>query len=489
MKVQEMAVTNTAQQKTLNYKQGKEKGLIIERRHFSESLLLSVIGLDFLFLNGSLIGCLSWQVPVSELFGAYAGYTALFLILANLTGIFVASFTNVYHIFEGVRINLKIKNLFWGTLVFFGITSLVYDQFFFPVFGARFLLPAFLIFLVLSFITHALFRYVVKDRKGCLHYAVVGGSPSRLKNLEKALSSAFGHNSRFVGQFSDKELTGVKKIGGYEDIKNFIRQNPGLNKLLYFNSNLTAKEVQELGQFCRTHFVDFNVVPMEISFFEKGTQVEQLASLPILRRKQEPLVLLKNRILKRTFDVVFSSLVILLIFPWLLPIIALLIKLESRGSVFFIQHRTGYWNKPFRCIKFRSMSVNNSADSKQATKNDARITKIGAFLRKTNLDELPQFFNVFWGDMSVVGPRPHMLKHTEDYSKLIDKFMIRHEAKPGITGWAQVNGWRGPTDEVYKMAKRVEFDVYYIENWSFWLDLRCIFQTVFNMVEGEENAF
>jgi lipopolysaccharide/colanic/teichoic acid biosynthesis glycosyltransferase len=135
------------------------------------------------------------------------------------------------------------------------------------------------------------------------------------------------------------------------------------------------------------------------------------------------------------------------------------------------------------------MRVNDECDSKQAVRSDCRITVVGAFLRKTSLDELPQFFNVLKGDMSVVGPRPHMLKHTEDYSQLIETFMIRHQVKPGITGWAQVNGWRGPTQKVYQMAKRVEFDVYYIENWSFWFDCRCILLTINKIFVGENNAF
>ena len=154
-----------------------------------------------------------------------------------------------------------------------------------------------------------------------------------------------------------------------------------------------------------------------------------------------------------------------------------------------MQKRTGKEGKEFTCIKFRTMTVNKDADEKQATKGDARVTKIGAFMRKTNLDETPQFLNVLIGDMSIVGPRPHMLKHTEIYSHLIDKYMVRHFAKPGITGWAQVTGFRGETKDLSEMEGRIKQDVWYIENWTFWLDLKIIFKTVANMIKGEEKAY
>ncbi len=163
--------------------------------------------------------------------------------------------------------------------------------------------------------------------------------------------------------------------------------------------------------------------------------------------------------------------------------------MESKGPVLFKQKRSGRSNEPFYCLKFRSMTVNENADMLQATKNDKRVTKVGAFLRKTSLDELPQFINVLIGNMSVIGPRPHMLSHTEQYSALIDKFMVRHFLKPGITGWAQVNGHRGETRTTDDMAKRVEADVWYLEHWSFLLDMKIMFLTVYNILKGEKNAY
>ena len=176
-------------------------------------------------------------------------------------------------------------------------------------------------------------------------------------------------------------------------------------------------------------------------------------------------------------------------YPLIYIPVAIAIKLGSKGPVYFKQERTGYRGRPFKCLKFRTMRVNATSDTSQATANDPRKTRFGDFLRRSSLDELPQFINVWKGDMSIVGPRPHMLKHTEDYSRLIDGYMVRHAVKPGITGWAQVNGYRGITDELWKMERRVEHDVWYIENWSILLDLKIMVRTVLNAFMGEKNAF
>ena len=204
--------------------------------------------------------------------------------------------------------------------------------------------------------------------------------------------------------------------------------------------------------------------------------------------RKEPLEKIGNRLLKKLFDILFSLFVILFVFTWFFPILILMVKLSSKGPAFFRQKRSGEKNISFTCLKFRTMRVNKLSDELQAKKGDPRITKLGAFMRKTNLDELPQFLNVLVGQMSVVGPRPHMLKHTEQYSELINNYLTRHFVKPGITGWAQVKGYRGETKELIDMQKRVEYDIWYIENWKFLLDIKIIWMTVKNMLRGEKNA-
>lgn len=217
--------------------------------------------------------------------------------------------------------------------------------------------------------------------------------------------------------------------------------------------------------------------------------LQYIDQFPVITLRQEPLEDIQNRARKRMFDVIFSSLVIIFILSWLVPILAIIIKFQSPGPVFFKQLRSGRDNQPFWCYKFRSMRINDDSDQRQASRDDDRITPIGRFLRKTSLDELPQFFNVLIGNMSVVGPRPHMLKHTEQYAAIIDRYMVRQFLKPGITGWAQVNGYRGETEDSKLMDLRVQHDIWYMENWNAMLDVKIIFMTAFNVLKGEENAF
>ncbi|WP_262914428.1 exopolysaccharide biosynthesis polyprenyl glycosylphosphotransferase [Sphingobacterium rhinopitheci] len=211
--------------------------------------------------------------------------------------------------------------------------------------------------------------------------------------------------------------------------------------------------------------------------------------LPVLRFHANSLSEMNNRFKKRIVDILISGFVIVFILSWLIPIVGLIIKIQSPGPIFFKQQRSGRNNTSFNCLKFRSMVVNTDSNSKQASKGDRRITPIGQFLRKTSLDEFPQFINVFLGQMSIIGPRPHMLAHTEHYSKLIQHYMVRHYVKPGISGWAQVNGYRGETNEPGLMAKRVEYDLEYMNNWSVMLDFKIIVMTAFNMAKGEKNAY
>ena len=218
-------------------------------------------------------------------------------------------------------------------------------------------------------------------------------------------------------------------------------------------------------------------------------KIDHMGGFPVLCLRKEPLEDIENRFKKRFFDVIFSAFVILFVFSWIYPLLAIIIKMQSPGPVLFKQLRSGRDNKPFWCYKFRSMKMNLDSNRRQASKDDDRLTPIGRFMRRTSIDELPQFFNVLLGHMSVIGPRPHMLNHTEQYRALIDQYMVRQFLKPGISGWAQVNGFRGETREQWLMEKRVEHDIWYMENWSAMLDVRITFMTVINILKGEENAF
>ena len=249
------------------------------------------------------------------------------------------------------------------------------------------------------------------------------------------------------------------------------------------------EKILRMLNFAEKQMIRFYIVPEFYRNVKKSMVMEFLESVPLLTIRREPLQAFYNRALKRSFDLVFSSVVLCTIFPILYVLIGFLIKRSSPGPIFFKQKRTGLYGHDFECYKFRTMRVNDQADTMQAVKDDPRKTKIGDFLRRTNLDEFPQFINVFKGNMSVVGPRPHMLKHTEQYSALIDKYMVRHLVKPGVTGWAQVTGYRGETKTLEQMEGRVKRDVWYIENWTFFLDLKIIVVTLVNMFRGDKNAY
>jgi putative colanic acid biosynthesis UDP-glucose lipid carrier transferase len=251
------------------------------------------------------------------------------------------------------------------------------------------------------------------------------------------------------------------------------------------NNSAVYKLMQQADQ----DLIRLRLVPDFSYFINRPVHVDYIFDMIILSVLKEPLTEVVNQFKKRAFDIIFSLLVTVFILSWLMPLLGLLIYLQSPGPIFFVQQRSGKNNKPFNCFKFRSMTVNKESDSKQATRNDARVTEIGRFMRKTSLDEFPQFLNVLFGQMSIVGPRPHMLKHTVEYSLLEEQYMIRQFLKPGVTGWAQVNGYRGEITELRHIQKRVENDLWYLERWSLGLDLKIIFLTVYNVFKGEENAF
>ena len=240
--------------------------------------------------------------------------------------------------------------------------------------------------------------------------------------------------------------------------------------------------------FSDNNMIRFRIIPDFKSFKSRKININFYGDIPIITLRDEPLQDDINRLMKRVFDIFFSLLVIVFFYSWMFPLIILAMKVSDKGPVFFKQLRSGLDNVHFYCYKFRTMRQNDCSDSKQAEVKDVRITKLGEFLRKNSLDEFPQFVNDVKGEMSIVGPRPHMIQHTDQYSKLISNYMVRQLVKPGITGAAQVNGFRGETKLLRDMKGRVNYDVWYIENWSLLLDIKLIFKTVYNLFKGDVNA-
>jgi putative colanic acid biosysnthesis UDP-glucose lipid carrier transferase len=410
----------------------------------------------------------------------------LFVNLAWLFSTYILKTYSLYRIVGYEKVVGDLFKLFFLLMLiieaFIGIT----EAFFYP----RIFLVLFYASLVVSVLAWRLgFITLLKAyRKSGYNYRniVIAGISESTIELKEFFDLKPEHGYRFLGFFSDKENEPVPVKGRISDIYSFAPAN-NVDEIYCSLSCLDKDEITEMIEFADNNLMHIKLVPDTKGY--SNLKIDFYDNLPVLIFRSIQMDEFLNRALKRSFDIVFSLLVIVLVLSWLLPLLAFLIRIDSKGPVFFKQKRSGKDNEDFLCWKLRSMCVNGDSDLKQAEKNDTRITRIGKYLRQYNLDELPQFFNVLIGDMSIIGPRPHMLKHTEDYSKTINKFMVRHFIKPGITGLSQVKGYRGETKDPEMMRRRVQVDIFYIENWSFLLDMKILFLTVFNMLRGEENAF
>jgi putative colanic acid biosynthesis UDP-glucose lipid carrier transferase len=273
-----------------------------------------------------------------------------------------------------------------------------------------------------------------------------------------------------------------------EDWTDYVLKNK-IDEIYCSLSSLSNTQIDYFIDFADNNLKILKFIPDNNELFSRNLKLDYYGYIPVLSLRNIPLDDVINQIVKRVFDICFSILIIVGFLSWLSPLLAIFIRLESRGPVFFRQKRNGLNYKEFNCFKFRSMNLNEIADLEQVSKNDPRITKVGKFIRKTSIDELPQFINVFLGDMSVVGPRPHMVSHTEMYAQKIDKFMVRHFIKPGITGLAQTNGYRGEVENDEDIIYRVKYDIFYIENWSVLLDVKIVLATIVNALKGEDKAY
>ncbi|MGC3978525.1 MAG: undecaprenyl-phosphate glucose phosphotransferase [Paludibacteraceae bacterium] len=292
----------------------------------------------------------------------------------------------------------------------------------------------------------------------------------------------------FANSDTSTTLPGVIKLGSIDDALPWLKNNK-IDEVYCGLPSMMSDQISPIIDYCENNLIRYFTVPTIQNHLKRGMVKLDVGNLSLIALRKEPLSHLSSRIVKRAFDIMVSATFLTLCYPIVYVVVGLGVKLSSPGPIYFKQKRTGMNGKEFVCLKFRSMVVNNTSDNLQATREDARKTRVGNFIRKTNIDELPQFINVLKGDMSIVGPRPHMLKHTETYSDLINKYMVRHLIKPGITGWSQVRGFRGETQKLSDMERRVRHDIWYVENWTFLLDLGIILRTVANMVIGEKKAY
>ena len=341
--------------------------------------------------------------------------------------------------------------------------------------------------LVVMLLGHYILKRYRRSGYNFTRVVIVGTGPTAMR-LVQAMKQDPGFGYCILGCFDDNLDPGFEGSyrGGIDDMKNFMATHDV--RQIFFTLSGQSDALSKVLKIADDNVAEFYYVPQIPRTLSRKFQLHNIGQMPVLSIRHNPMKSRFNRIVKRGFDLAVSG-TFLLFYPLVYIPMAIAIKKSSPGPVYFRQERTGYRGRTFRCLKFRTMKVNSTSDSAQATADDPRKTKIGDFLRRTSIDELPQFLNVWKGDMSVVGPRPHMLKHTEEYTRLVDSYMVRHAVKPGITGWAQVNGYRGITDELWKMERRVECDVWYIENWTLLLDIKIMIRTVLNAVHGEKNAF
>lgn len=352
-----------------------------------------------------------------------------------------------------------------------------------------------LLFIGVSFRT-VIFKNILKSLRGKgkgVRNLLIIGSGDIGKNFRDTIVVNPEYGFKFIG-FIDNDAEEKDVIGDIKDLEKILSTQK-VEEIVIALQNESTQQLDEIIRLCNIHAVKVHIIPDYFRFLSTRFQVSSIGNFPIITARDEPLDEVNRRFLKRTFDIFFSLIIIILILSWLYPIIALLSKLTSRGPVLFIQDRIGVKNETFKCYKFRTMSVESDAAKeifKPAVPGDKRITSLGKFLRRSNLDELPQFVNVLKGEMSVVGPRPHAIPYQDMYGKVFEEIKLRHNVRPGITGWAQVNGLRGDVEDEEENKKRtiqrMKYDLWYIENWSMKLDFQIILMTIWQMIKGDTKA-
>lgn len=410
------------------------------------------------------------------------------MLVFSFSWIISAFITKFYEVYRFTKLIKIISYIFYQLLLF----SILVFAFFGVAQNPSPGLSQTLVFLLYTFIIISLFKftlfYALQSYRlgfgGNFRKTIIIGNDESVAELKEFFinQKELGYENRMTFKFNKPSDLNLQECFDF-----IISRN--IDEVYCSASELDESQISSLITFCENNFKILKFISKRGGLLSKKLKTDTYGLSTVQSLREMPLSNDLNTILKRTFDVIFSLFVIVFLLSWITPIIALIIKIESRGPVFFKQTRNGIKFREFTCYKFRSMIENNDADIQQATKNDKRVTKIGKILRKTSLDELPQFFNVLIGNMSVVGPRPHMIKENERYSKSVDKFMVRHFVKPGITGLAQVKGFRGEVETDEDIINRVKYDIYYLENWSLILDLNIVFLTTINFLTGQKKAY
>ena len=436
---------------------------------------------DFLALNFAIFITYYWFFNETSFFSKQE--LGIILLSINLLWFSTLLYSNrIYKQFEYIGFIQEVKNLIPNYVIYIFLCIVLSIPFFQRVgFKFSFYLGLFLFLLLAS---RAFIKFAISYRT--LNYVTIGYCET-LPKLDKALSQAHNGKTNHLGAFGSFVMPDNKYLGSINDIIDYLQKNK-VNLILYVSNTLPPALLRQLMHYAKHNFIEFKIVPFELDFYTEGAKLELHHGI-FVSAKDEFEDRSMNRFLKRFFDIVFSLAIIISFLSWFFPLICLIIILESKGKPVYIQNRIGFRGKIFKCLKFRSMTSEGNSDIfLQAQRNDIRITKVGEFLRKSNIDELPQFINVLLGDMSVVGPRPHPIALDVELKSINDIYNLRHYIKPGITGWAQVNGWRGPTVTNVEISNRTKCDLWYIKNRSFFLDIKIVFLTLFGS-KAWRNAF
>lgn len=448
---------------------------------------ISIVGdfilLNFLFIAG--YGCFRADglalTPAYLLFYIYLNVTWFILVFVFGANTIDRNASKKFLLFSYIKI---IVFFFFMFLIYFQVTSLSY----YPRHYIKYLFPLFFALLIAwKFLLYYAFYFYRKRGFNYRDVIILGYTPGTVE-LQKYFITNKWHGYRFLGFFDDNQDDKELFIGQWKDLRKFMDATH-IDEIYIALQTVPQAILSQITEIISSYPVKIRIVPDLGTFLYKSAELIPYGTLPVLQIHPGPLSHWYNQLLKRLFDIILSLFMTIFVVSWITLILYVVSRFSSRHGVFFRQRRTCIDGREFTCIKFRTMNKNAEADLRQATKDDERITPVGKFLRKYSLDELPQFFNVLIGDMSVVGPRPHMLTHTEQYRQLISHFMLRHTVKPGITGLAQVNGYRGEIKNLNDLSKRVAHDVQYIETWTFNLDVKIILLTIWVLVRGQKEAY
>ena len=454
-----------------------------------------LIVIDLITIN--YLSLIFFDLRNKELISYYSEYLnnkqLVFTVFVSVFWLISTAFIKFYKIYRFTSA-LHIISLLVKQYIFYSIIVLAFIGLFRSVDISAFvtlnyLISCFAIIGVIKLISYYTLKQFRRYFKGNLRRVVIIGEGKGVKELRTLFNSKKELGYKILEVKNENE--DQEKKNTIESALNFIDSHSEIDEVYCSIDELSDKQINQFVKIASLKKINIKFIPNKEDNFTKNLNKEYYNYTPVLTLKEVALNNEINQIIKRVFDIVLSLFVIVFILSWLVPVLGLLIKLESKGPIFFKHKRHGLNYKEFNCYKFRSLSKVQVDNVNHVTENDNRLTKVGKFIRRTSIDELPQFFNSFIGNMSVVGPRPHMLSYTSLYSKKINKyqFTYRHSVKPGITGLAQVKGFRGEIKNDSDLLNRIKYDIFYIENWTLLLDLKIIFQTLIKFYKGDEKAY